>query len=80
MGSKVDKLWEMVEEVDSNSSSVSQEDIEEVDSKVEKLWEAMDEEMASVESRIHDDEQDMEDITSMVVELSELVKQKLRDH
>jgi len=70
----------MVEEVDSNSSSVSQEDIEEVDSKVEKLWEAMDEEMASVESRIHDDEQDMEDITSMVVELSELVKQKLRDH
>jgi len=80
LSSKIDKLWEMVEEVDSNASSVSEEDIEEVDSKVEKLWEAMDEEMASVESRIHEDEQDMEDITSMVVELSELVKQKLGDH
>ena len=77
---KTERLWEMIEEVDSDSGSVSDEQLEELDTKVDNLWEAMDEELASLESRIHKDEQDMEDLTSMVVELSELVKEKLRDH
>jgi len=34
---KTDKLWEMVEEVDSNASSVSEDDLEVLDSKVEEL-------------------------------------------
>ncbi len=44
------------------------------DEKLERLWEAMDEELLSLEDRVHENEVDVDELMSTMVELTELVK------
>lgn len=79
---KTERLWEMIEEVESGQSSSEPEagDVEKLDERIEGLWEEMDEEVASIESRIHDNEQELDELVSMVTELSDVVKGHLKNH
>lgn len=45
--------------------------------KAEKLWEALDEEVSTLENRIYDNHEDIGELLSAVVELSEMVKQAM---
>ncbi len=72
---------ELVETVDELKDAVEEfrdrEDLGELDDKVETLWEAFDREFAGIEDRIHDNEEEVEELLSQLVELSELVKQAM---
>lgn len=64
---KLETLEDAIDEVESGN--------QELDDKLERLWEALDEEVADIEHRIHSNQEDVEELLSTVVELSELVKQ-----
>lgn len=76
------RLTELEEQIISEVgvSDDVKEDIRRLDSRIDELWEALDEEFVSIESGIYENEENVDELLSMVLELSEALKKQMKDH